>query len=324
LENLELGNNGVVSIDSTEAEHDDFLVNYTDFLTPMSLYSASANAHKVEFIKLKTSPVRFNSTDLVTEQKFATSKDGTSIPYYIVHKKNLKLDGKNPTLLYGYGGFELSLLPHYLNTAGKVWCEKGGVFVQANIRGGGEFGPAWHEATVKEKHQNAFDDFISVAEDLIKKNITSPAHLGIQGGSNGGLLVGATFIQRPDLFNAVLCQVPLLDMLRYNKLLAGASWMDEYGDPELEHDRKYIAQYSPYQNVKKDMKYPEVFFVTNTKDDRVHPGHARKMVAKMREQGHPLFYFENTEGGHGGAASLEQIIFENALEFTYLWKKLSL
>jgi prolyl oligopeptidase len=192
----------------------------------------------------------------------------------------------------------------------------------ANIRGGGEFGATWHQTAVKENRQKVFDDFIAIAEDLINQNITSPAHLGIQGGSNGGLLVGGTFIQRPELFNAVLCEVPLLDMLRYNKLLAGASWMEEYGNPEDSKMREVIKKYSPYQNVLPNKTYPEVFFLTSTKDDRVHPGHARKMVAKMRSQGHPLFYYENTEGGHGGSANIEQRILWNSLEYTYLWRKL--
>jgi prolyl oligopeptidase len=324
LSNIDLGNNGVASISSTEVEHDNFLASYTDFITPDTLYYANASKNKINFEKLKTAPQRFNASDVVSEQKYSISKDGTKIPYFIIHQKSMKYNGKNPTLLYGYGGFELSKLPSYLSSIGKAWVEKGGVYVLANIRGGGEFGRAWHEATVKEKHQNAFDDFISIAEDLIKTQVTTPAHLGIQGGSNGGLLTGATFVQRPDLFNAVICEVPLLDMLRFNKLLAGASWMDEYGNPDDPKDREYILKYSPYHNVKSGIKYPEVFFLTNTKDDRVHPGHARKMVAKMRAQGHPVFYFENIEGGHGGAASLEQIIFRTALNFTYLWKKLSL
>jgi len=250
------------------------------------------------------------------------SKDGTRIPYFIVHKKSLKKDGKNPTVLYGYGGFELPSTPRYSGVIGKSWLERGGVFVLANIRGGGEFGPAWHEAARKENRQRSYDDFIAVAESLIKTKVTSPRHLGIQGGSNGGLLVGATFVQRPDLFNAVLCEVPLLDMLRYHRLLAGASWMAEYGNPDVPAEREYISRYSPMQNVKAGVKYPEVFFLTSTKDDRVHPGHARRMVARMQEQGHPVFYYENTEGGHGGSANLEQSILWSTLEFTYLWRKL--
>lgn len=319
---LSIGHGGVLSIDSTEEDSDNFIALYTDFITPYSSFYGRLKNDGDKFEVLKESPSRFNSSSLVSEQKFATSKDGTKIPYFIVHSKEMKFDGSNPTLLTGYGGFEVSIQPYYLNAIGKVWSEKGGVYVVANLRGGGEFGPKWHRGAMKENHQNAIDDFIAVAEDLIKNKVTSPKYLGIKGGSNGGLLVGASFVQRPELFNAVICEVPLLDMLRYHKLLAGASWMDEYGNPDIEAERAYISKYSPFQNVSAEKKYPEVFFITNTKDDRVHPGHARKMVAKMKDQGHPILYFENTEGGHGGSASLEQVIFRNALEFTYLWKKL--
>lgn len=323
-ENISLGKNGVASIESANNETDIFLSTYTDFLTPPSLVFGNASLNQKTLKVLKKAPSRFNEIELTSEQLFTKSKDGTVIPYFIVHKKTWKKDGKNPTLLTGYGGFEVSEQPHYLNNAGKVWAEKGGVYVLANIRGGGEFGAAWHQTAVRENRQKVFDDFIAIAEDLIRQKITSPANLGIQGGSNGGLLVGGTFVQRPELFNAVLCEVPLLDMLRYNKLLAGASWMDEYGNPDDPKMREVIAKYSPYQNVLQDKSYPEVFFLTSTKDDRVHPGHARKMVAKMRSQGHPLFYFENTEGGHGGSANIEQRILWNSLEYTYLWKKLGL
>lgn len=322
LENIPLGKNGVVAIGSTEYNKDDISVSYTDFISPYSSYIGNINSKKIVLKKIKTSPERFSSKNIVSEQKFSKSKDGTMIPYFIIYNKNIKLDGTNPTLLYGYGGFESSMQPFYLGGIGKLWLEKGGVFVLSNIRGGGEFGPAWHQAAVKENRQVVFDDFISIATDLIKNKVTSPAYLGIQGGSNGGLLVAGTFIQRPDLFNAVLCEVPLLDMFRYHTLLAGASWMDEYGNPDDPKMREVISKYSPYQNVKAGVKYPEVFIFTSTKDDRVHPGHARKMVAKMRAQGHPLYYYENIEGGHGGVANIEQGILKGALEFTYLWRKL--
>lgn len=322
LKNLPLGKNGVASINSTQYEKDDVDITYTDFVTPTASYTGNVNSKNVDLKVIKQSPARFSSKNIISEQRFSKSLDGTMIPYFIIYNKNIKLDGKNPTLLYGYGGFESSQQPFYLGGIGKLWLEKGGVFVLANIRGGGEFGPSWHQAAVKENHQVVFDDFISIAEDLIAKKITSPLHLGIQGGSNGGLLVAGTFIQRPDLFNAVLCEVPLLDMFRYHTLLAGASWMDEYGNPDDPKMREIISKYSPYQNVKADVTYPEVFIFTSTKDDRVHPGHARKMVAKMRAQGHPLYYYENTEGGHGGVANIEQGILKSALQFTYLWKKL--
>jgi len=236
--------------------------------------------------------------------------------------KGFKATGDNPTMLYGYGGFEICMKPSYSSTVGLSWLEKGGVYVLANIRGGGEFGPKWHQAAMQENHQNNFDDFIAVAEDLIARKITSPKHLGIAGGSQGGLLVGGTFTQRPDLFEAVVCQVPLLDMKRYNKLLAGASWMAEYGNPDTEDWDNYMKYWSPYQNLKADVDYPNVFFFTSTRDDRVHPGHARKMVKKMEDMGKPVFYYENTEGGHGGAANLTQRAYMWAITYAYLWKML--
>jgi len=299
---------------------DRYLVSYTDFLTPDTLYLARAGSDERETLKSRSA--MFDAQGMRVEQKFATSKDGTKVPYFLVWPAGAKADGKQPTLLYGYGGFEISMQPFYLSARGRAWLARGGVFVLANIRGGGEFGPSWHQAAVKEKHQNAFDDFIAVAEDLIKTHVTSPRHLGIQGGSNGGLLVGATFVQRPDLFNGVVCQVPLLDMHRYHKLLAGASWMAEYGDPDKADEWAYISKYSPYQNIKPDVKYPKVLFTTSTRDDRVHPGHARKMAALMEAQGHPLLYWENTEGGHGGAADNEQRATMQALEYAFLWQQL--
>jgi prolyl oligopeptidase len=321
-EPIELGDNGVAEVSSADSATDFFLAEYTDYLNPTAIYGGDAGKKGGSVMKLKAGPARFSSRGLVSEQWEATSKDGTKIPYFIVHKKTTKLDGKNPTLLYGYGGFEVSLTPYYSGIVGKSWLERGGVYVVANIRGGGEFGPRWHEAAILKNKQKSYDDFIAVAEDLIRRKVTAPRHLGIQGGSNGGLLVGATFVQRPDLFNAVLCEVPLLDMFRYHRLLAGASWMAEYGDPEDPAMNEVIGRYSPFQNVRSGVRYPEVFFFTSTKDDRVHPGHARRMVARMESQGHKVHYYENTEGGHGGAANLEQSILRGSLEFTYLWDKL--
>jgi prolyl oligopeptidase len=239
-----------------------------------------------------------------------------------VSRKGVKLDGSNPTLLYGYGGFKISMLPGYNPSIGAAWLERGGVYVLANIRGGGEFGPQWHYAARKENRQRAYDDFIAVAEHLIERKVTSPKHLGIQGGSNGGLLMGVMLTQRPDLFGAIVCQVPLLDMRRYNRLLAGASWMDEYGDPDKPEQWSYISKFSPYQNVRKETKYPRVLFTTSTRDDRVHPGHARKMVARMKEQGHDVLYYENIEGGHGGAANNKQAAYMRALAYTFLVQQL--
>ncbi|MBP7339362.1 prolyl oligopeptidase family serine peptidase, partial [Niveispirillum sp.] len=228
----------------------------------------------------------------------------------------------NPTLLYGYGGFEISMTPAYMSVFGKAWLEQGGAYVVANIRGGGEFGPRWHQAALKANRQRAYDDFQAVAEDLIKTKVTKPARLGIQGGSNGGLLTGVTMTQRPDLFGAVIVAVPLLDMMRYHTMLAGASWMGEYGDPEKADERAWIAKYSPYQNVRKNVKYPEAFVYTSTKDDRVHPGHARKFVAKLESQGHKVMYYENMEGGHSAAANLKQRAEVTALQVVYLTQKL--
>ncbi len=317
-------NQGVIGIQSVDPLGDQVFFTYQDFITPTTLYSVNVEAGKSTAFPqvIKQEPRRFDPSDLEIAQKEATSKDGTKIPYFIIRKNGTELDGSHPTLLYGYGGFEISQTPFYLSTWGKVWLEKGGVVAIANIRGGGEFGPAWHQAATKENHQTTFDDFIASAEDLIKTGITSPKHLGIMGGSNGGLLVGATYVQRPDLFKAVVCQVPLLDMLRYHHLLAGASWMDEYGNPDDPAMRPYIEKYSPYQNLKKDQHYPTVFFTTSTRDDRVHPGHARKMAAKMEAYGHPFKYFENINGGHGGAADLEEKILVNSMTFTFLFQQL--
>jgi prolyl oligopeptidase len=231
-------------------------------------------------------------------------------------------DGQRPTLLYGYGGFEVPLRPSYSGAIGRSWLALGGVRVVANIRGGGEFGPAWHQAALREKRQNAFDDFIAVAEDLIATGVTRPAQLGIQGGSNGGLLVGAVMLQRPELFNAVVSQVPLLDMRRYHRLLAGASWMAEYGDPDDPADWAFISRYSPYHNVPQGTALPKLLLTTSTRDDRVHPGHARKMAALMLEKGHRALYWENIEGGHGGAADNRQLATMLALETTFLWQQL--
>ncbi|MGZ3805519.1 MAG: prolyl oligopeptidase family serine peptidase [Pseudobdellovibrionaceae bacterium] len=276
------------------------------------------------FTEIKKMKSYFNEAPFTTEQFWVKSKDGVEIPYTVVRKKNLVYDGKNPTLLYGYGGFQISRTPSYSPVMGKEWLEKGGVYVMANIRGGGEFGPAWHKAAMKENKQKSYDDFIAIAEDLIARKITSPKHLGIQGGSNGGLLVGAVAMQRPELFNAVLCQIPLLDMIRYTKLPPGASWMDEYGDPEDPKFREIILKYSPYQNVSPSNVYPKIFFQTTQADDRVHPGHARKMAARMKEYGHDVLFFESPDGGHGGGGvKLEDQARTAAYMYVYLYQQLS-
>ena len=293
--------------------------SYEDFTTPESLW-LSENGEKPE--KVKSMPAFFDAAGMTTEQLEATSKDGTKIPYFVVRPKGVKDDGTAPTLLTAYGGFEVSELPSYNGARGAAWLSRGGQFVLANIRGGGEFGPAWHKAAIKEKHIHNFEDLAAVAQDLIARKITSPRHLGIMGGSQGGLLVGGTYVLYPDLFHAVVVQVPLADMKRYSHLLAGASWMAEYGDPDKPEDWAYIRTWSPYELVRKDASYPTPFYWTNTRDDRVHPAHARKMVAKLEAQGHPVYYFENTEGGHGSGAVNKQTAMVTALQYAYLWMML--
>ena len=299
---------------------DDYQYTAQDFLTPTTLWQRRVGQPLRR--ELKALPSFFKSDGLLTQQFEATSRDGTRIPYFVVMRRDAKSNGRNRTLLYGYGGFAAPELPFYSGVFGKGWLEPGGVFVLANLRGGGEFGPEWHRAAQKEHKQRTWDDFIAVAEDLIRRGITSPDHLGILGGSQGGLLVTTAMVQRPDLFGAVVAQVPLTDMLRYHKLLAGASWIAEYGDPDVAQERAYIERYSPYQNVRKDAKYPRLFLFTSTRDDRVHPGHARKLAAKMIEQGHDVLYFENIEGGHGAAADNEQAARMWAQTFSFLSRTL--
>ena len=296
-----------------------FFFTYSSFLQPTTLYVHHDDGRVEEVRRM---PAMFDAEDLVIEQHEATSRDGTKVPYWLVHRSGLERNGRNPTLLHGYGGFEVSVTSSYSATVGKAWIERGGVYAVANIRGGGEFGPAWHRSALKEHRQRAYDDFLAVAEDLIATGVTAPAHLGIEGGSNGGLLTGVALTQRPDLFGAAVIAVPLLDMRRYNKLLAGASWMAEYGDPDTPEAWAYISQYSPYQNVRADRSYPRPLFTTTTRDDRVHPGHARKMAALMLDQGHDVLYYENTEGGHGSGVTPDQQARMIAVTFTYLWSQL--
>jgi prolyl oligopeptidase len=307
-----------------DALADAYLLVYTDFLTPDTLMLGHAGRDARE--PLKARPALFNAAGLRAEQHFARSADGTRVPYFLIRSD--RVDGAppaqaTPTLLYGYGGFEVSMQPWYSAAFGSAWFERGGALAIANIRGGGEYGPGWHQAAVKAGKQRSYDDFLAVAEDLVARQVTSPRHLGIQGGSNGGLLVGAAVTQRPDLFNAVVCQVPLLDMRRYHRLLAGASWMAEYGDPDDPAQWAFISRYSPYHNVKTGVRYPRILFTTSTRDDRVHPAHARKMAARLLELGNEVLYYENIEGGHGGAADNAQRALLQALEFTYLWLQLA-
>ncbi|MEE2758143.1 MAG: prolyl oligopeptidase family serine peptidase [Myxococcota bacterium] len=318
---VQLPKNGAVRVTSSDAFQDTIFVNFEDFITPDALMAVSRDAKPR---KLKTLPSRFDNRGVRVEQRFAKSADGTEIPYFLVFGAGHKADESTPTLLYGYGGFEISLTPRYMASVGKLWLERGGAFAMANIRGGGEFGPKWHAAAKKENRQRAFDDFIAVAEDLIKTKVTTSAQLGIMGGSNGGLLVGATVTQRPELFNAVVCQVPLLDMMRYTKLLAGASWAAEYGDPTDPKMASVIRKYSPYHNLSSSKNYPKIFFVTSTRDDRVHPGHARKMAAKMLSLNKDVYYYENIDGGHAASANQNQRAERTALEYIYLSKQLGL
>jgi len=290
------------------------------FLAPSHLWQADAAGGGQADIK--DLPARFDASGDTVEQYEATSSDGTKIPYFVVHPKGMKLDGSNPTVLYAYGGFQVSMLPSYSASIGKLWLEHGGVWVLANIRGGGEFGPKWHEAGLKTHRQLIYDDFAAVGKDLIARGITSPRRLGIQGGSNGGLLMGVEFVQHPDLWHAVDIQVPLLDMLRFEKIGAGASWVGEYGSVSVPAERAFWEKTSPYQNLKAGVAYPEPFFVTATSDDRVTPVHARKMAAKMEAMGLPFLFFENTNGGHAASANQQERAERVALEFTYLARKL--
>ena len=311
---------GTVSVSAVDSDDSDAVwMTVTDYLTPTTL-SLVELGQKPE--QLKSMPAFFDASGKKIEQHFATSKDGTKVPYFLVRPEGLKYDGSTPTLLYGYGGFEISMTPGYSGGVGKGWLEKGGVYAVANIRGGGEYGPRWHQAALKANRHKAYEDFAAVAQDLIARKITSPKHLGIQGGSNGGLLTGNMLTQYPELFGAVVVQVPLLDMKRYSHLLAGASWMAEYGNPDTS-DWEFIKTFSPYHlfDAKKD--YPPTLFMTSTRDDRVHPGHARKMAAKMLEAGKDVRYYENIEGGHGGAANNAQAAHMSALAYTFLWQQLT-
>jgi prolyl oligopeptidase len=291
---------------------------YESYVTPTTLY---ADAGDGKAAAIKSLPARFDASGLRTEQFFATSSDGTRVPYFVTRAASLA--GPAPTVLYGYGGFEISETPAYLPNFGMLWLTRGGAFVVANIRGGGEYGPAWHQAALLANRQRAYEDFQAVAQDVVRRGITTAKQLGIMGGSNGGLLVSANMVQRPELFGAVVCQVPLTDMIRYTHIGAGASWEAEYGDPAKPADRAWLMKYSPYQNVRPGASYPPILFVTATSDDRVTPVHARKMAARMQEQGHDVLFYENTDGGHAAAADHRQAAQMWALSFVYLKQKLT-
>lgn len=313
------GNQYVVATDETSAQ---VYFGYTDFLTPTTFYHYDTSHPQLKPKKVMQSPAFFDSSNFHVEQFYAKSKDGTKVPYFMVSNIKTKLNGQNPTLLYAYGGFENPVLPTYLTVMGKEWLEKGGVYVSANIRGGGEFGPDWHKSVLLEKRHKIYEDFYAVAEDLIHRKVTDTKHLGIKGGSNGGLLTSVALTQRPELFAAVISEVPLTNMLEYHHWLSGASWMAEYGNPDDPALHDYLASYSPVHNIKKDVVYPEPFYLTSTKDDRVHPGHARQMVARLQDMGHPVLYNENIDGGHGRATNAKDWAEFLALEFTYLYQKL--
>ena len=317
---LDLPQNVTVGVGSTSDRDDRVFVSVAGYLNPSSLWLADAATGAVD--QVKSLPDKFDAAGMTVDQFEARSADGTMIPYFVVHRDAMAADGSNPTLLYGYGGFEVSMLPGYSATVGKLWLERGGVYVVANTRGGGEFGPNWHEAALQENRQRAHEDFQAVALDLIARNITSQPKLGVMGGSQGGLFMGAMLTQRPDLINAAVIQVPLFDMLRFNKLLAGASWQGEYGNPDIPAERVWIQAYSPYQNLRANQPYPEVFIHTSTKDDRVHPGHARKAAARLEELGYPVLFYENTDGGHAAGANLRETARRLALEYTYLTRRL--
>lgn len=312
--------NMTIQLSGTNREEDIAFMNAEGFLTPDSLYTVDAAALEVE--QIKSIPDRFNTDGLIVEQLEARSDDGTMIPYFVVRRQDTVMDGTTPTLLYAYGGFQVSIRPSYSGSRGRLWLENGGAYVVANIRGGGEFGPAWHQAGLKMNRQRIYDDLISVAEDMHSRGLTSPRHTGVYGGSNGGLLTGVMYTQRPDLWNAVVSAVPLLDMLRFHTLLAGASWMGEYGNPEDPDEGGFLRSISPYHNVDANGDYPEIYLYTSTRDDRVHPGHARKMAHLLEETGHDYLYYENTAGGHSAAANLAETARRDALLYTFLMQKL--
>lgn len=317
---LDIPDNLSVTIHSGNTSDDHFFLETTGFLTPTSLLLGDAATASLK--PAKTLPPQFDASNLVVEQLQATSTDGTKVPYFIVHRKDIKYDGSNPTVMTAYGGFQVSETPRYNGIIGKLWLERGGIFVLANIRGGGEFGPAWHEAGLKTHREVIYDDFASVAKDLFARKITSPRRMGIYGGSNGGLLMGVEFTQHPEMWNAVVIQVPLLDMLRFEHIAAGASWVGEYGSVTIPDERKFLAYISPYNQLKPDVKYPEPLIFTTTKDDRVGPVHARKFAAKMEEFHEPFYYDEIVEGGHAAGANLKEQAKTWAEQYTYLTNKL--
>jgi len=317
---ITLPENVSTDVVSSDPRSDRAFIGVAGYLTPSSVWLADAS--HATATQVKALAPRFDASRSVVEQFEATSKDGTKVPYFITHAIGMKLDGSNPTILTAYGGFEISSTPHYDANAGKLWVEQGGVYVVANIRGGGEFGPAWHEAGLKTRRQVIYDDFAAVGQDLIARKITSPRRLGIVGGSNGGLLMGVEMTQHPELWNAVQIEVPLLDMMRYEQIAAGASWVGEYGSVSVPAERAFLAGISPLQNLRAGVKYPMPFIWTTTKDDRVGPQHARKFAAKMADLGLPYLFYEVIEGGHGAGANAEERARTTALGYVYFTRQL--
>ncbi len=317
-EQIALPPTGVVHIAGASTGDARAFATFEDFLTPSTLYALNgASARSVRSL-----PAQFDASPYVTEQFEATSRDGTRVPYFVVRRRDMVMNGQNPTLLYAYGGFQLSQTPAYNAYIGRLWLDQGGTYVLANIRGGGEFGPAWHSAGLLTNRQRIYDDFYAVERDLIERRITSPRRLGISGRSNGGLLMGVMLNQHPEMVNAAIIGSPLLDMLRYDQLLAGASWVGEYGSPNVPEQRAFLEQITPYQNLRPRPNFPTVFIYTSTKDDRVHPGHARKYAARLEELGIPFLYYENTDGGHQANANLREAARRRTLEYMYLTQRL--
>jgi prolyl oligopeptidase len=317
-------NTVIVSADDTG---DEFFLDSSGFETPSRLMRGAGSGQlEGELEQIKSAPAFFDAENITVTQHFVASEDGTSIPYFVVRSASNSVagdpGGPAPTLLYGYGGFETSYTPSYSGVLGRLWLARGGTYVLANIRGGGEYGPGWHTQTLREGRHKVAEDFAAVADDLVNRGITTVGQLGARGGSNGGLLMGIMLTKYPEKFGALVCDVPLLDMKRYHLLLAGASWVAEYGDPDNPDEWKFISEYSPYQNISATRQYPPVLFTTSTRDDRVHPGHARKMMAALEAADHRAWLYENIEGGHAGAADNEQLAFKSALSHSFLWQML--
>lgn len=300
---------------AADSDGDEIFLDSSGFVTPSQLLHGTADG---PVTPIKQAPEFFEATGIEVTQHFATSADGTSIPYFLVGRPG----ATGPTLLGGYGGFEVSRTPGYDGVLGRLWLARGGTYALANIRGGGEYGPSWHTQAMREGRHLVDEDFAAVAADLVARGVTTVDRLGAQGGSNGGLLMGIMLTRYPELFGALVCSVPLLDMKRFHLLLAGASWVAEYGNPDDPADWEFISKYSPYQNISADRRYPPILITTSTRDDRVHPGHARKMTAALEQARHPVSYYENIEGGHGGAADNSQAAFRSALIYRYLWRTL--